>query len=125
MRLLIDECLHTSLVKIAHESGVAADHVTHLGLSGLKDWQIMETVIQRDYIFVTNNRTDFLALYRKHRLHPGLVILVPNVTPGRQQQLLGAVLLHLADREPVNAVIEATFSGDDVECAEYPFAASG
>ena len=33
MRFLIDECLHESLVGIAHGAGLNAIHVNHLGLS--------------------------------------------------------------------------------------------
>jgi len=34
MRFLIDECLHESLVGVAHGAGFDATHVNHLGLSG-------------------------------------------------------------------------------------------
>ncbi|MEX2301681.1 MAG: DUF5615 family PIN-like protein [Bryobacterales bacterium] len=125
MQFLIDECLHTSLAGVAHKAGFTADHVARAGLGGSKDWQIMDTVIRRDYVLVTNNRADFLALYRKHPMHPGLVILVPNVTPARQRELFGAVLIHIAERDPINSVIEADFAGDEVRCFEYPLAAEG
>jgi predicted nuclease of predicted toxin-antitoxin system len=39
VKLLIDECLHTSLVELAHAAGHVADHVNYLGLGGLKDWE--------------------------------------------------------------------------------------
>jgi len=32
MRFLIDECLHTSLVTVAHHAGYACEHVNFLGL---------------------------------------------------------------------------------------------
>jgi hypothetical protein len=35
VKLLIDECLHTSLVELAHAAGYVADHVNYLGLGGL------------------------------------------------------------------------------------------
>ena len=38
MRFLIDECLHESLVRVAHAAGFDATHVNHLGLSGKPDW---------------------------------------------------------------------------------------
>jgi predicted nuclease of predicted toxin-antitoxin system len=56
-KFLVDECLHTSLVELAHAAGHAADHVTYLALGGAKDWQLMDTILERDYTFVTNNRS--------------------------------------------------------------------
>src|SRR5580658_7628364 len=85
MKVLIDECLHTSLVALAHEAGHICDHVNFLGLGGCKDWQLMGTVRSADYTFVTNNRTDFAELYAGEELHAGLVIIIPNVIPSRQR----------------------------------------
>ena len=36
--VLIDECLHTTLVEVARELGHEAQHVNWLGLSGATDW---------------------------------------------------------------------------------------
>ena len=69
VKLLIDECLHTSLVEIAHAAGHLADHVNYLGLGSSKDWQLMATIRSQDYTFVTNNRSDFLALHGQEPLH--------------------------------------------------------
>lgn len=44
MKFLIDECLHTSLVQVAHAAGYAADQVNFLGLGGLKDWQLLPVI---------------------------------------------------------------------------------
>jgi uncharacterized protein (DUF433 family) len=44
VKLLIDECLHTSLVELAHAAGHVADHVNYLGLGSSKDWQLMATI---------------------------------------------------------------------------------
>ena len=41
VKLLIDECLHTSLVKVATDRLYEAYHVAHLGMSGLKDHELM------------------------------------------------------------------------------------
>ena len=79
----------------------------------------MEVVIERDYTFVTNNRFDFLTLYKKEAFHAGLVIIVPNVTPVRQRELFNAVLDHVGSREPINTVIEANFAEKQIECSEY------
>jgi hypothetical protein len=40
VKLLIDECLHTSLVELAHGAGDVADHVNYMSLGGSKDWQL-------------------------------------------------------------------------------------
>jgi predicted nuclease of predicted toxin-antitoxin system len=77
VKLLLDDCLHTSLVEIAHAAGHLADHVNYLGLGSSKDWQLMSTIRERDYTFVTNNRSDFLALHKQESLHTGVIVIVP------------------------------------------------
>jgi predicted nuclease of predicted toxin-antitoxin system len=118
-KFLIDECLHTSLLKMAHEAGHTADHVNYLGLGSSKDWDLMELILDRDYTFVTNNRTDFLALYGCTQLHAGLVIIVPNVAPTLQRELFQAALCFVAEKEPINAVIEVQYRGKEIECRQY------
>jgi predicted nuclease of predicted toxin-antitoxin system len=86
MRFLIDECLHTSLVALAHDAGHVCQHVNFLGLGGHKDWQLMTRIRREDFTLVTNNGTDFAALYAKEEIHAGLVIVLPNVTPSRQRE---------------------------------------
>ena len=81
MRFLFDECLHESLVGLAHAAGFEATHVNHLGLSGKSDRALTERTIRDEYTFVTNNRVDFIQLFGSMDLHPGLIILVPNVVP--------------------------------------------
>jgi predicted nuclease of predicted toxin-antitoxin system len=98
MKFLIDECLHTSLVTLAHDAGHACEHVNFLGLGGQKDWQLMTRIRRKDYTFVTNNRADFTALYAKEELHAGLVIILPNVTPSLQRELFRAALSHIGKR---------------------------
>jgi hypothetical protein len=51
-KLLIDECLHTSLVEVAHEAGYLADHVNYLGLGSLKDWQLMATITTHPIVYL-------------------------------------------------------------------------
>jgi hypothetical protein len=48
-KLLIDECLHTSLLELAHAAGHIADHVTYLGLGSSKDWELAKLIVERDY----------------------------------------------------------------------------
>jgi predicted nuclease of predicted toxin-antitoxin system len=118
VKILIDECLHTSLVEIAHVVGHAADHVAHRGLGGLKDWQLMRIIREQEYTFVTNNRSDFLDLHGKEPLHAGVIVIVPNVVPLQQRELFGA-LKHIGTRDLTNTVLEVRLVGDAIQCSEY------
>jgi predicted nuclease of predicted toxin-antitoxin system len=119
VKLLIDECLYTSLVELAHAAGHLADHVNYLGLGSSKDWQLMAIIRQRDYTFVTNNRSDFLVLHGKEPLHAGVIIVVPSVTPIRQRELFRAALEHVGARDLTNTVVEVKYLGNRIVCSEY------
>jgi predicted nuclease of predicted toxin-antitoxin system len=125
VKLLIDECLHASLVELAHAAGHVADHVNYLGLGSSKDWQLMATVRSQDYTFVTNNRSDFLALYGREPLHPGVIIIVPSVTPVRQRELFSAALEHIGTRDLTNTVVEVKYAGNRIACSEYALPEAG
>jgi predicted nuclease of predicted toxin-antitoxin system len=119
VKLLIDECLHTSLVTLAHSAGHSADHVSHRGLGGLKDWQLMRVIRDQEYTFVTNNRADFVDLHGKEPLHAGVIVIVPNVVPLKQRELFSAALRHIGARDLTNTVVEVRFLEDDIRCSEY------
>ena len=119
MRFLIDECLHESLVGVAHAAGFEATHVNHLGLSGQPDWALAERISNDEFTFVTNNRVDFLQLFGKIELHPGLIVVVPNVAPILQRAMFEAAILNLGGRDLVNAVLEVTLDGKNIRCVEY------
>jgi predicted nuclease of predicted toxin-antitoxin system len=119
VKLLIDECPHTSLVELAHAAGHVADHVNYLGLGSSKDWQLMATIRAQDYTFVTNNRSDFLALHGQEPLHPGVIVIVPSVTPLRQRELFSAALKHIGPRDLTNTVVEVKYAGNRIVCSEY------
>jgi predicted nuclease of predicted toxin-antitoxin system len=121
MRLLIDECLHTSLVAVAHKAGYVCDHVNFIGLSGYKDWQLMDRIRAGEYTFVTNNRVDFAALYNREEIHPGLVIIVPNVVPRLQRDLFRAALAHVGRRALVSALIEVDITDAGITCQEFRY----
>lgn len=97
MRFLIDECLHESLVAVAHKAGFDASHVNHLGLTGPPDSALAERI----------------------DLHPGLIVIVPNVVPALQRSLFQAAILYLAGKDLVNTVIEVSLAGDTVQVVEY------
>jgi predicted nuclease of predicted toxin-antitoxin system len=119
VKLLIDECLHTSLVTLAHSAGHSADHVSHRGLGGLKDWQLIRVIREQEYTFVTNNRSDFLNLHGREPLHAGVIIIVPNVIPSQQRELFAAALKHIGTRDLTNTVVEVRFVQNDIQCSEY------
>jgi predicted nuclease of predicted toxin-antitoxin system len=70
MRFLVGECLHESLVRVAHGAGFEATHVNHLGLSGKPDWELAERIVKDEFTFVTNNRVDFIGLLAKWSCTP-------------------------------------------------------
>jgi hypothetical protein len=107
VKLLIDECLHNSLVGVAKLREHEAYHVNWLGLSGKPDWFLMRRIIEEDLTFVTNNARDFRKLYSREVLHAGLVIIVPQASAVIQRRLFETVLEHLGDgRDFVNEAIE-------------------
>ena len=119
VKLLIDECLHTSLVKVATDRLYEGYHIVHLGMSGLKDHELMSRIRDEDFTLVTNNAIDFRRLFGKEQIHPGLVIIVLNVVPAIQRALFAAVLDYIGDRELVNRAIEINLSGYTTEIEEY------
>jgi hypothetical protein len=86
-------------VQVAHKAGYAADHVNYLSLGGLKDWQLLSVIREREFTFVTINGPDFVALLGKEPLHPGIIIIVPNITPVLQRELFQAALDHIGARD--------------------------
>jgi len=79
VRFLIDECLSPALVDEARRAGFEAYHLVHIGGVAWADWRIAAYAIARDSVLVTNNRTDFQALYKRQEVQPGLVVIVPSV----------------------------------------------
>jgi predicted nuclease of predicted toxin-antitoxin system len=119
MTFLIDECLHTSLVSVAQEQKHEAHHVVYLGMQGWKDHDVLRRVEERDFTLVTNNAVDFRRLYARVAIHAGLVIVIPNVVPSLQRELLRAVLDHVGDRGLLNTVIEVGIEDGQIAIVEY------
>ena len=131
-RLLIDECLSPELVELA----VAAGHVESTcardrGLLGLKDWELIRVVIERDYTFVTCNAQDFRGLgpdglggyHAAEDVHAGLVCL-NSALPldlDRQRALFQVALEELAGiPDLVNRALEVFEDTDgSIKVVEY------
>jgi len=107
---------------MAHQSGFICSHVNHLGKTGQKDWELKPTILNGDWIMVTNNSVDFRGSYNDPgsageyadvRLHAGLVCI--NAPGGlnldRQRQLFRIVLDELRDNgDLTNQVLEVNLN---------------
>jgi len=116
---LIDECLHTSLVAVAQARDHEAHHVVYLGMQGWKDPEVLRRAEERDYTLVTNNAVDFRRLYAHVSIHAGLIIVIPNVVPSLQRELMEAVLDHVGQSELINTVIEVGIEDGQIAIIEY------
>jgi len=110
--ILVDECLSPTLAVIAKQHGHDAMHVVWLGRQGTKDHALMPIIAERGYIFVTQNRSDFLRLYSALDMHNGLVVLLPNAGRDEQERLFGIALVELEQRRDLtNLLIEVHADG--------------
>jgi predicted nuclease of predicted toxin-antitoxin system len=125
VRFLIDECLTVELTREAERAGYEAHHVAHLGKASWKDWAIRDYAVNGDFILVTNNASDFRRLYAATDVHPGLVILVPNVVQETQVVLFREAIKRLAQSDDtVNKVLEVDISEEDIILKVYDFPAA-
>lgn len=95
-RFLVDECLSPELVQMAVKAGyVESTCVRDRGLSGTKDWKLIEHVVAGDFTLVTHNSVDFRGggpvklggEHAKQPIHAGLVCLNSVHTLDLQRQL--------------------------------------
>ena len=105
-RLLIDECLSPDLVELAIAAGhVESTCVRNRGLSGTKDWQLVEFAVANDFTLVTHNSVDFRGNgpgslggeHAKQSIHAGLICLnsARTMDLDRQCDLFKVVLQEL------------------------------
>ena len=127
MKFLIDECLSPELAKIARDQGfVESTHVNWTGLQTSADWRIVKHAVEKDFILVTNNTTDFKRIVRREGIHAGLVCLNaehPLMSFKIQCYLFESALTMLGAIEPVNEVIEVTLiTEQDLSIKRYVWA---
>ena len=122
IRFLFDECLTPELVSEAHERGYDAAHVNYIGLLGFSDRSLLPQIVGGDFTFVTNNRRDFLRLFKHVDVHAGLLIIVPSVKHPEQIALFLTALDAIEARAPdlVNELVEVDRDGN-VRFSRYPF----
>ena len=89
------------------------DHVIWLGRGGNQDWTLLRFALDNGYVFVTNNRRDFLRAYAGLEIHDGLVIIVPTVQRADQMRLFDLALDRMAELpDTVNLLIEVQADGE-------------
>ena len=113
------------LAREAERAGYEAHHVAHLGKASWKDWTIRDYAVKRDFILVTNNASDFRKLYAVGDVHPGLVILVPNVVQEKQVLLFRETMKRLTQcGDAVNKVLEVDIVEEDITLTMYDYPAA-
>ena len=122
IRLLFDECMSPRLVGFAHRRGYDATHVNYLELASTPDRHLLPVIAGGDYTFVTNNRRDFIRLYRHVELHAGLLIIVPSSWYEEQRRLVGIALdaIEAGKFDTVNQLVEVAADGT-VTMSQWPF----
>lgn len=110
------------LVAEAHALGYDATHVNYLGLLGTSDRALLPQIVGGDFTFVTNNRRDFLRLYKFVDVHAGLLIVLPGVRGDRQVELFNLAVEAIRQRgdDATNELIEVARDGV-VRFSRYPF----
>jgi hypothetical protein len=87
-------------VDTAASFGYAAFHVAHRGWSSLPDPQVLGHVLNEDLTLVTNNWIDFKPMMERLELHPGAIVILPNVRRERQMELFGAAPASIREHDP-------------------------
>ncbi len=118
LRFLMDECLTPELVQMAVDAGhVESTCARDRGLAGIKDWQLIEFVVQHDFTLVTHNAVDFRGggqgqlggEHARQPIHAGLVCLnsVYPLDLQRQRALFQLALDQLATmNDLINQALE-------------------
>jgi predicted nuclease of predicted toxin-antitoxin system len=115
IQFLIDENLSPRLTETAQAFGFAAYHVAHRGWTSLSDPQVLRRVLDEDLTIVTNNWDDFRPMLKRAEVHPGIVVILPNVRRERQIELFSAALAAIRDHDPpldmINTVVQVDAEG--------------
>jgi hypothetical protein len=81
----------------------------------------MRVAIDENFVFVTNNGKDFLELYAKQELHPGLIIVLPGGLKKDEQRRLFEKVLDAIEplQDIVNKVVSVDLNGV-IDVYDYP-----
>jgi predicted nuclease of predicted toxin-antitoxin system len=111
LAFLIDENLTPALAEVAQEWGYHALHATWVGLRGKKDHQVASYAVNNNMIIVTNDLADFRRIYRRRKLHPGIIFLAVTNSDSMDREaqalMFEAALESVEEDEPVNEAVQA------------------
>ena len=93
-----------------------------MALLGFSDRALLPQIVGGNFTFVTNNRRDFLRLYRHIEIHAGLLIIIPSTgAQGQIRLFLGALdAIEARQVDMVNQLVEVDSDGT-VTFSSYPF----
>jgi hypothetical protein len=87
---------------------------------------LMERVRAEDLTLVTNNARDFRRLFAREPIHAGLILILPQVPPARQRELLDIALTEIGAADLlVNEAIEINIQAGAVAISRFEFPVSG
>lgn len=87
-------------------------HVNFLKLNAHRDQLLAAYAVAEDYVLVTNNGVDYRPIYRSIDVHPGVVVIIPNLPRMEQIVAFRSVLTVLeGERDVINKLIEADADG--------------
>jgi hypothetical protein len=89
-------------------------------MAGAKDYQLRDLILSEELVLVTNNWRDLDVILGVSEIHPGLMIIKPNLPREKQKELFGALLAAAARlRDTINKVLEVDEAGN-VKVYELP-----
>ena len=119
MRLWFDEDLSPTVVQVGIACGFEATCNRDRDMLGHKDRDLRHVVQAEDYVFVTDNASDFRPMYERDDVHPGLVVMPGTVLRERQQRLTRAVIAYIVERaqdageDPADFMVNTLVEIDD------------
>jgi predicted nuclease of predicted toxin-antitoxin system len=97
VKIWADERVTPTLEGVAQRRGYEATSNRSRGMLNARDSELFSVVVREDWVFVTNNETDFVNLARQAELHPGLVS-IPQSAVVRRRRTFDAVIRYIEDQ---------------------------
>src|ERR1035438_3997914 len=76
--------------------------------------QLIPTILESDFGFVTTKAVDFRRLYQRLSLHAGLILILDQLNRRDQQLVCRAILRRPGAVDLVNKLVEVTSEGSEV-----------